>query len=250
MAAPQTIVQAVQMAIVASAHLTAYEQVSAAARAVERLGGLTSGRWRAAGRELGDLEDDLQAAFSTAAENLGSRAEAIGVPEETLWRVGDAASLLEALRDRALDELDQESRAARILQGQVLFGTSLIEDPDLPDRGATLLFGWPEPLSPASWPWQANWVVGDNQDDGEADNDDEANELDLFEAGELEGEEPILAELADELQCSRSDARVALREAALALTRASLLTDATEEEDEPEDEGEEDDDESNHNGEA
>src|SRR5215471_3686438 len=106
MAAPQRVVRAVQAAISASAHLAAYEHVSAAAQAVQRLGSLTSGRWRAAGRELSDLEDDLQSAFSTAAENLGSRAEAIGVPEVTLWTVGDAAGMLDALRDRALDEVD------------------------------------------------------------------------------------------------------------------------------------------------
>jgi hypothetical protein len=249
MAAPQSIVQAVQTAIVASAHLTAYEHVAAAARAVQRLGTLTTGRWRAAGRDLARLEDELQTAFANAADVLGSRAQAIGVPEETLWTVGDSASMLELLRDRALDEVEDESRAARVLQGQVLFGTSLVEDAELPDRGTTLLFAWPDPLSPASWPWQANWVVGDNQDNGEADEDDEANELDLFEAGEMEGDEAILAELADELNCSRADARVALREAALALTRASLLTDATESEDEEEEEGDEDDD-SYQNGEA
>jgi hypothetical protein len=41
------------------------------------------------------------------------------------------------------------------------------------------------------------------------------------------GEQPLLAELADELGCSRDDARTALRDAALALTRASLSTTAT-----------------------
>jgi hypothetical protein len=108
----------------------------------------------------------------------------------------------------------------------VLFGASFVEDPELPDRGTTLLFGWPEPLSPASWPWQANWIVGDRQDNGE-----DEDELDLFEAGDMEGDESLLAELADELSCSRSDARLALRDAALALTRASLLAGANEEDD-------------------
>jgi hypothetical protein len=228
-----SIVQAIQAAIVASAHLAAYEHVAAAAQACKRLGSLTSGRWRSAARDLDTLEEDLQTAFATASELVASNAEEIGIPEDALWSVGDAAGTLDLLRVAALEEVDPESRAAQVLQGEVLFGASFVEDPDLPDRGATLLFGWPDPLSPATWPWQANWVVGDGQDNGE---DGEANELDLFEAGEPEGDESMLAELAEELSCSEPEARTALREAALALTRASLLAGVADEEDEEEDE--------------
>src|SRR4030088_1082612 len=220
MPAPQSVVQAVQAAIVASAHLAAYEHVSAAAQACQRLGSLTSGRWRSAARDLANMQDDLQTAFGSAAEALTSRAEELGVPEDALWTVGDAAGTLDLLRDAALEEVDEDSRAAKVLQGQVLFGASFVEDPELPDRGTTLLFGWPDPLSPATWPWQANWVVGDGQDNGD---EGEADELDLFEAGEPEGDESMLAELGEALSCSELEARTALREAALALTRASLL---------------------------
>jgi hypothetical protein len=237
-----SVVQAVQAAIVASAHLAAFEHVAAAAQACKRLGSLTTGRWRSAARDLDALEEDLQAAFATAAEVVTARAKEVGIPEDALWSVGDAAGTLDLLRVAALDEVEAESRAAQVLQGQVLFGASFVEDPDLPDRGATLLFGWPDPLSPATWPWQANWVVGDGQDNGE---EAEANELDLFEAGEPEGDESMLAELADELSCSPEAARTALREAALALTRASLLAGVTDEDDEEEDE----DDEETSNGE-
>jgi len=228
-----SIVQAVQAAIVASAHLAAFEHVAAAAQACTRLGSLTSGRWRSAARELDTLEEDLQSAFATAAEVVASNADDIGIPEAALWSVGDAAGTLDLLRMAARDEVDAESPAAQVLQGEVLFGASFIEDPDLPDRGSTLLFGWPDPLSPATWPWQANWVAGDDQGDGD---ESEANELDLFEAGEPEGEESLLADLAEELSCSQEEARTALREAALALTRASLLASAG---DEGEDEDEE-----------
>jgi len=228
-----SIVQAVQAAIVASAHLAAFEHVAAAAQACTRLGSLTSGRWRSAARELDTLEEDLQSAFATAAEVVASNADDIGIPEAALWSVGDAAGTLDLLRVAARDEVDAESPAAQVLQGEVLFGASFIEDPDLPDRGSTLLFGWPDPLSPATWPWQANWVAGDDQGDGD---ESEANELDLFEAGEPEGEESLLADLAEELSCSQEEARTALREAALALTRASLLASAG---DEGEDEDEE-----------
>jgi hypothetical protein len=234
MPAAQRVVQAVQAAIVASAHLAAYEHVSAAAQACQRLGSLTSGRWRAAARELDGLQDDLHAAFENAAEALTSRAEELGVPEDALWTVGDAAGTLELLRDAALEEVDEDSRAARVLQSTVLFGASFLDDPELPDRGTTLLFGWPEPLSPATWPWQANWVVSNGQD-----GDHEGDELDLYEAGEMEGDEALLAELADELSCSRPDARGALRDAALALTRASLLAGASSDDEDDEDEEEE-----------
>jgi hypothetical protein len=225
MPASQGIVQAVQAAILASAHLAAYEHVSAAAQACQRLGSLTSGRWRSAARDLASIEDDLQTAFASSAEAVTSRAEELGVPEDALWTVGDAAGTLDLLRDAALEEVDEDSRAAKVLQGQVLFGASFVEDPELPDRGTTLLFGWPEPLSPATWPWQANWVVGDGQDNGE-----DQDELDLYESGEMEGDDSLLAELADELSCSRQDARGALRDAALALTRASLLAGSADDE--------------------
>ncbi|HEV7662400.1 MAG TPA: hypothetical protein VGQ62_02600 [Chloroflexota bacterium] len=236
MPAPQSVVQAVQTAIVASAHLAAYEHVASAAQACQRLGRLTSGRWRSAGRDLATLEEDLQTALATAAESLARRSDELGVPEEALWAIGDAAGTLDLLREGALEELGEASPAGRIVQGQVVFGVSFVEDAELPDRGTTLLFGWPEPLAPATWPWQANWVVSDGQDNGE---DSTADELDLYESGEMEGEDSLLAELADELSISRQDARAALREAAIALTRASLLAGV---EDEQSDEEEEEED--------
>lgn len=234
MAASRQVVQAVEAAIVASAHLAALQHVSAAAEACQRLGRLSSGRWRSAARDLASLEEDLQTALTSAAELLSTRATDLGVPEDALWTVGDAAATLDLLRESALEAVDEDDpRGARVLEGNVLFGASFVEDPELPDRGTTLLFGWPDPLAPASWPWQANWVVGDSQD---SDEDEDTEELDLFEAGELEGEEPLVDGLVDELGGSREDARNALRSAAMALTRASLLaaTDDTEDDDEDE----------------
>jgi hypothetical protein len=239
MAAPQAVVQAVQAAIVASAHMTAYESVAAAAHACRRLGGLTSGRWRSVSRDLDGLEDELHTASARAAESVAEQAARLGVHDETLWTAGDAAATLDLLRDDALEEVDADSAAARVLQGQVVFGSSFLEDPEVPDRGTTLLFGWPEPLAPAAWPWQANWIVsGDSQDE-----DATEEELDLFETGELEGEGSLVAELADELGCSRQDARTALRATAMALTRASLLAG----EDDP-DQDEDEDEDDNHSG--
>src|SRR5438270_4097584 len=119
MPAPQSVVQAVQAAIVASAHLAALEHVSAAAAACQRLGQLTTGRWRSASRDLAMLEEDLQNAFASAAEALTSRADDLGLPEETLWTVGDAAGTLDLLREAALEELEEGSRPARVLKGEL-----------------------------------------------------------------------------------------------------------------------------------
>jgi hypothetical protein len=231
------VVQAVQAGIVASAHLTAFQHVVAAASACERLGGLTSGRWRAAARDLDALQEKLQTALSSAIEELSSRADDLGVSEEALWTVGDSAATLDMLRENAVDGLADDDRlAARIIDGETLFGTSFIEDPDVPDRGTTLLFGWADPLQPASWPWQANWIVGDSEDDDEDGEASDADELDLFEAGDLESEDSLLSELADELGCSSDEARTALRVAAMALTRASLLAADGDEDEELDDE--------------
>jgi hypothetical protein len=237
MAASERVVQAVQAAIVASAHLAALQTVSAAAEACQRLGRLTSGRWRSAARDLARMEEELQTGLTSANETLGSFADDLGVSEDALWTVGDAAGTFDLLNELALDEVDADDvLAVKVLEGQILFGASFVEDDDLPDRGTTLLFGWQDPLEPASWPWQANWVVGDS--DGQSDG--EAEELDLFENGELEGGDALTAALADELGSTPEAARTALRSAAMALTRASLLagTDAGEQ-DEDEDDDEE-----------
>src|SRR5262249_29935307 len=160
------------------------ESLVGAAQACHRLGGLTSGRWRSVARDLGGLEDELETAYGNAAEAVAQQADEIGIPEEALWRAGDAAATLDMLRDDALEQLEEAPPAARLLQGEVVYGASFGEDPELPDRGTTFLFCWPEPLAPTAWPWQASWVVGDSTDDGE-----DEDELDLYETGELEGDE-------------------------------------------------------------
>ena len=218
MVTPNSLVQAVQDAIVASAHLAAYEHVSAAAEACQRLGSLTSGRWRSAARDLSGLEDQLQTAYANSAETVAGHAAALGVAEEALWTAGDAAASLDMLRDGALAEVDADSQSARLLQGQVLFGVAFLEDDEVADRGTTLLFGWPEPLSPATWPWQASWLAGDGQENGE-----DEEELDLYPAGDLEVEEDVVTAVARELEVDTEAAASALVEVATALTRASLL---------------------------
>src|SRR5919202_2842925 len=109
MAMPQTVVQAVQAAIVASAHLAAYEHLAAAAQACQRLGGLTSGRWRSVARDLSGLEEELEAAYARSAETVAARASDLGVAEDALWTAGDAAATLDLLREAALIEVEEDS---------------------------------------------------------------------------------------------------------------------------------------------
>jgi hypothetical protein len=249
MAGNPALAQAVKTAIVAAAHLAAYERVAAAAEACRRLGALTSGRWRSVARDLAGFEDELQNAFATAAEDVSERATRLGIPEVALWTAGDAAAAFDLLRDVALDELEEGSPAARILQGDVVFGTSFVDDPDLPDRGTTLLFGWPEPLSPATLPWQATWVAagGDAEaaqgaeEQEEEEEEPAAEELELYEVGDLEVDDALVAAIAAELGSSPDEARAALTACSLALTRASLRAadedDADDEDADDEDQG-------------
>src|SRR5438309_1823825 len=114
MAAPQAVVQAVQAAIVASAHLAAYEHVAAAAQACRRLGGLTSGRWRSVARDLDGVEDELQTAFANAAEVVTDRADKLGVRDDARTALRDAAlaltraSLLAGGDDVGLGDEDED----------------------------------------------------------------------------------------------------------------------------------------------
>lgn len=232
MPASPNIVAAVEAAIVASAHGAALEQVSAAAVACERLGRLSSGRWRAAGRDLSGMVEELRRSFTDAVEAMIRRSDEIGVPEETLWTVGDAAGTWDLLRDDALDEVD-EPFAESLLESDVLLGVSFAEDPEVADRGTTLLFGWADPLAPVSWPWQANWVVGE-------ESVEEGAELELSAAGELSGADGVLPAVSEALSCSADEARAALRAVAVAVTRASLLAGSGS--DEEDDEDDQDDD--------
>src|SRR5262245_62808847 len=89
--------------ILASAHLAAYEHISAAALACRRLGSLTSGRWRSVARDLDGLEDELQTAFASAAEAVADRATELGVHEDTLWTAGAAAATIALMREAELE---------------------------------------------------------------------------------------------------------------------------------------------------
>lgn len=237
MSSSPTVVAAVEAAIVASAHGAALEQTTTAAIACQRLGRLSSGRWRSAGRDLENLADELQRSFGDVVEVMIRRATELGVPEETLWTVGDAAGTFDLLRDAALDEVsDDDELVTRVLDADILFGVSFAEDPEVPDRGTTLLFGWPAPLAAVSWPWQANWVLGDEHVDA-------GDELDLYEQGDMTGEDVLIPALTEALSCTDEQAREALSSIALAFTRASLLAASGSDEEYEEDD---DDDENGH----
>jgi hypothetical protein len=220
MARQTSLAEAVQVAIVASAHATAYERISAAAEACQRLGTLSSGRWRSATRDLERIEEDLERALEQATEDVARRASSLGVPEEALWTIGDAAAVFDTIREDALEMLNEGSDAARLLEDDLLFGVTFVDDAETPNRGRTLLFNWPDPLQPAVWPWEANWVVGEEQQQDE--DEENAEELDIFQAGDLQVSETLLGEICQALGVEPEAGMRALGEAAEALTRASL----------------------------
>ncbi len=243
MATERRLAQAVQSAILASAHIGAYEHVLLATRACRWLGGLSSGRWRAAARDLERLEADLHRSLPQVTADVGSAATELGIEEDALWTAGDAASELAAYRDRVLDILEEDTEALGLLEADILFGATVVDDPDVPDRGTTLLFGWPEPLAPAVWPWEANWVVSDDADDDAddgGDDEEDDSQLDLFEVGDLEVGEQLLTAIAQRFELAPDAAATVLRDVAAAFTRAALLSavDATDDDDEDEDENE------------
>ncbi len=217
--------EAVQVAIVAAAYQATYERLADAADACSRLGQLTSGRWRSAARDLLRLQDDLGRALETAGDDLRQRAEKLAVAEEALWTAGDAAGLFDLFRDDALDTLEGDSLAARLLESGALFGATFLENADVPNRGTTLLFGWADPLTPATWSWEGNWIASDEEEDG-------AEELDLSAVGGLQAGEALLAEVGRVLGVSPQHGEQALAEAAAALTRVSLLATLGDEDEE------------------
>lgn len=225
MASNPALHDAVQAAVVAAAHASTYDRVSAALDACTRLGSLTSGQWRAAARDLERLKEGLQRALDGLGQDLTRRAAALGVEEETLWTVGEAAEFFDTVREDALDELDEDGPAARLLQSSALLGATLLDDGEATNRGSTLVFGWADPLQPAVWPWEANWVVASDA------GDDELEELDLFEVGELGIGEELLAAVCQELGVEPQQGAEAVRDAAAALTRAGLLSAVSEPDD-------------------
>jgi hypothetical protein len=235
--------QAVQTAILASAHMGAYEQVAGARRACQRLGRLGAGRWRAAARDLGRLQDELHTSLHRVTDDVAQAAADLGIEESALWTAGDAAGELDYLHERIRELLPEGGEARRLLEADVLFGATIVEDAEAADRGTTLLFAWPTPLTPASWPWEATWVVGEEAGDAAGatdheDQDDEeeefVEELDLYATGDLEVDAEVLRQVRTRVGLTAEAATAALQEIANAFTRASLLAGLeAEDEDEP-----------------
>jgi hypothetical protein len=208
----------------------ALEHVSAAVDACQRLGGLGSGRWRSAARDLQRLEDDLDRALAQSSTDLESHARTLGIQEEALWTAGEAAAELDDLRDDAIELASDTQLGAALLRSDLLYGVTFLNGGEDEDGGTTVVFGWPDPLGPAAWPWEANVVAAAP---GEGDEVDDV--LDIFESGDLAVSDTFVQAVMGELDVDGEQARQALSEASLALTRASLAHgDGEPEEDEEE----------------
>jgi hypothetical protein len=231
MVSEQRLERGVRAAILASAHVGAYEQVAIARRACERLGSLGAGRWRAATRDLERLLADLERSMPQVTADVTNAAAELGVEEAALWTAGDAAGELDYLHERIHEQLDDGSAAARLLDADILFGATILEESEDTDRGTTMLFAWPTPLTPAIWPWEAIWIAGDSDQSDEAadatDNhegsaDDADEELELFSTGEFVANDVLVRAIGERLGLDAELAGAALRDIATAFTRASL----------------------------
>lgn len=228
--------KAVDAGILAAAHAATLERVGLAEDACARLGALSSGRWRAAARELAELEESLERSLQDLVEDVRRKGAAADVPEETLWTLGEAAWTYDTLSEDALDEIDEGTAAEKVLDGDLLYGVAFLDSPEkTEDSGLTLLFHWSEPLSPAVWAWDATWIeTGQDAENGQGG----AEELDLADAAEIQIPALLLAAATGVLESDELTARDALKTIARALTRAWLLP--TDEEDQGDEEGEED----------
>src|ERR687885_2310401 len=160
----------VQAGIITAAALDAANDLATAAASVHRLGQLTSGMWRALGRELATAAERLDRQVQERLDDLERRAQALQVEHEAALTAGMAAGHLEehrAILETLLPTLEEDVR--RLAAPDILLGF-VIESPLVPDEGddgdageehdggavveAPLamhvwLFFWPTPLSPA-----------------------------------------------------------------------------------------------------
>ncbi len=170
----------IQEGIVTAASLNAADDLIAAAMSMQRLGGLTSGMWRALSRELATAAERLERESDEHLDNLHRRARALDVDADAALEAGIAAAHLDEHREtleQVLPTLDEDVR--RLAQTDVLLGFSVddagalgeeqveedeadtsdasevvVEDEAGDDDDAPLaidvwLFVWPAPLTPA-----------------------------------------------------------------------------------------------------
>lgn len=169
----------IQEGIVTAAALSARDDLGVAAMSMQRLGTLTSGMWRALGRELETAVERLDRQAAEHLDELQRRARALEVDADAVLAVGVAAGHLDEHRptlEGLLQTLQEEAR--RLAAPDVLLGFSvddavLVEDEELEqdqfDKGDddgvegeagvgddipglasdVWLFVWPAPLSPA-----------------------------------------------------------------------------------------------------
>src|SRR5919202_4816897 len=159
----------VQAGIITAAALDAANDLATAAASVHRLGQLTSGLWRALGRELATAAEQLDRQVQERLDEIERRAQALRVDPGAALTAGMAAGHLEEHRatlETLLPSLEEDVR--RLAAPDLLFGF-VVEGPLVPDEddddageeqdgGAVVepplamhvwLFFWPAPFSPA-----------------------------------------------------------------------------------------------------
>src|SRR5262245_45733034 len=122
----------IQAGTVAVASLTAREDLEAATVSVQRLGSLTSGTWRALGRDLETAVERLDRQSEEYLDDVFRRAKALDVPPTAVLEAGEAAGHLAEHRE-ALDSLPLEEDVRRLTQPDILLGFAVDDDPMLDD---------------------------------------------------------------------------------------------------------------------
>ena len=231
----------IEEAIVVAAALTARDDLDVAAASTQRLGGLTSGMWRALSRELATAAARLDSSTMERLDDIHRRAGVLQVEVDDVLRAGEAAAHLAEHTARIETLLGPDDPGRRLLGPNLLFGFGLDSDDDddradLEDDAASRLvratvFFWPEPLTPAT----VTIVASLPTDASLATDDDVAFELTL--------DAPPLLHLAlsTATELSTDDLNQALTQLGQVCWIAHTLDELPPDEDEDEDEDADDD---------
>jgi hypothetical protein len=141
----------VEEGIITAAALGARDDLELAAASTQRLGTLTSGMWRALGRELATAAERLDRSSMDRLDDIDRRARLLSVSADDVLAAGFAAGHLAEHRERLESLVTKDMDVHLLLGPDMLFGFT-IEPPedDRPGSMRVVLHLWPAPLSPAT----------------------------------------------------------------------------------------------------
>jgi hypothetical protein len=157
--------------IIAAAAGEARDHLDQAAASTQRLGSLTSGMWRALGRELATAAERLDVSLVERLDDIDRRSRSLDVDPSEVLVAGGAASHFDAHRETIDGLVPDQDDAHKLLGKNMLFGCNIVgptlndpalgledddetgdednEDETLPLTIQVWLYLWPSPLTPA-----------------------------------------------------------------------------------------------------